>query len=711
MGLIEDLLSSIPGPDVGAAQANLDILTEQMRREEEARLAAELQTQQAQQQIDEQTIGATETIPDIEQPLTGSGSDLGIDRISEFLGFDQVGGDITADSAISNIQRALGAETPELDAEGNPLLTGIVPKGFRPKSGLGKGLRDAGRAIPKFLKGILPESVTNTAEDLSKIFSKRNPKGFVQRGPIIIDPKAPPPAPPSALSQSLFPGGPSIGTSLKIGGAAIVPPILAGAAVNAGGLLTGSPERRDLDADAQQMLIDQGAIGGVSTQEKPFIDPELDATPKEQLAAITGKDVKSETLVQDIFADFTGQGPKVQQALTDSLKEATGIDLGKFGDLERSFKLVDESLNEAQKTQEQRLLQRDNKSERVRQLSMKAGCTDCMSSGEKAAYIIAGAIPLIASAVTGQRVDPGVLGKIGGQLDSALASDRSKRAAAEAQQRKSLLAAEKDLEQFDLRTIDAFGKLAKQREGQIDKILDARKAILEEASDIKKLTQDDMTQFNLSPGVNPNDIKAFQGTAAGEALTMDLANGNLERIENEFAIEGSSSRFAQFNLSNYIPTGGIRIGMINELIPEEFRQLAQAQLQFMLSQLRKESGAVINESEYFDFRNKAFVLPGDDPATIEQKKQFRRSAIAAAETEAGPGATQLVKQNYVLSNLKPVINELGGSIKGMHVILPDPDNPGQYKVGSAADLLKSLEGREMLDPNLERNLDRILRGL
>lgn len=651
MGLIEDFLSGISGlndPTLGLDQDRIAALEEQKRMEEQARLEAERATALAQQQISQNDADLIDTPT---EPVD-----------QEFLG-------VTGSSP--RLQDIL------------PNLPGGVPT-VQPGVQLDNEVSGMGDLINSFLG----QPTQIGGEDASV--------GIV------------PPLPsPGQIGRGILGAG---AAGLGVSGA-----------LNLGGALSGSPDRRDgsdvtptpsnpAAKDMQQFLIDQGSLPGIKTQEKPYIDPDMEATPKEQLATITGKNPESQTLMKDILSDFAGQPQQVQQALTDSIKEATGIDLGSFGDVERSLKFIDDSLNEAQKTQEQRLLQRENKSERVRQLAMKAGCPDCMTGGEKAAYIIAGAIPLIASAVTGQRVDPRALGKIGSNIDSAFAADKSKRASAEARQQKALLAAEKDLEQFDLRTIESFGKLAKQREGQIDTILKVREKAIKEAGNIQKLSQDDLKQFNTS-NIDPNNIKAAQSTAAGHALTMDLSHNDILRLEEEFTLEDSGSRFARFNLADYIPTGGLKVSMLNELVPPEFRQLAQAQLTFMLAQLRKESGAAISQTEYADFGSKAFVFPGDDAQTIRQKQQFRQSVISSAETAAGPGALDLTRQNYVIGTLKPFIKDLGGRIKGGYIMLPDPDNPGQFQVGKAEDLLRALEGQGLLDSGTEENLDRLIRGL
>lgn len=68
--------------------------------------------------------------------------------------------------------------------------------------------------------------------------------------------------------------------------------------------------------------------------------------------------------------------------------------------------------------------------------------------------------------------------------------------------------------------------------------------------------------------------------------------------------------------------------------PEQRRYL-QAQLDFMIPDLRMQSGAVINKSEYIMAVQQFFPTFGDDTATISQKRQARKEEGIAYETLAG----------------------------------------------------------------------------
>lgn len=76
------------------------------------------------------------------------------------------------------------------------------------------------------------------------------------------------------------------------------------------------------------------------------------------------------------------------------------------------------------------------------------------------------------------------------------------------------------------------------------------------------------------------------------------------------------------------------------LSPEQ-QQVAQARLNFITANLRKESGATLLPSEFITEEKKYFPKPGDDATVIAQKQKARNLAIKAMEIQAGPGAKNI----------------------------------------------------------------------
>lgn len=72
----------------------------------------------------------------------------------------------------------------------------------------------------------------------------------------------------------------------------------------------------------------------------------------------------------------------------------------------------------------------------------------------------------------------------------------------------------------------------------------------------------------------------------------------------------------------------------------EMRQAISAQDEFIAATLRQESGAAIPEPELEAQRRRYFPMPFDDPATIQQKAELRRTVLEGLTFAAGPGADE-----------------------------------------------------------------------
>ena len=73
----------------------------------------------------------------------------------------------------------------------------------------------------------------------------------------------------------------------------------------------------------------------------------------------------------------------------------------------------------------------------------------------------------------------------------------------------------------------------------------------------------------------------------------------------------------------------------------EQQQVDAARKNFINAVLRKESGAAISPSEFYNESQKYFPQPGDSDSVISQKRHARETAIKAMEIQAGPGKRQI----------------------------------------------------------------------
>ena len=149
------------------------------------------------------------------------------------------------------------------------------------------------------------------------------------------------------------------------------------------------------------------------------------------------------------------------------------------------------------------------------------------------------------------------------------------------------------------------------------------------------------------------------GTGAGGKLTEQQskdvgyyqrgidAAATLSQFENEL------TNFSQAKLAELAP-----LGLGNYARSPEFRQAKQAADSFLTSILRKDTGAAITNQE-FDIYGPMFLpQPGDDPATLSQKRRARVVAMDAIRSSLGT-AEAVAKANEAkigLTSPQPGIN-------------------------------------------------------
>lgn len=79
----------------------------------------------------------------------------------------------------------------------------------------------------------------------------------------------------------------------------------------------------------------------------------------------------------------------------------------------------------------------------------------------------------------------------------------------------------------------------------------------------------------------------------------------------------------------------------NALVSEKYQQADQATRDFINAQLRRESGAVIADSEFDNAYKQYIPRPFDKPAVLAQKRAAREQAFRNMRISAGAGASQI----------------------------------------------------------------------
>jgi len=130
-----------------------------------------------------------------------------------------------------------------------------------------------------------------------------------------------------------------------------------------------------------------------------------------------------------------------------------------------------------------------------------------------------------------------------------------------------------------------------------------------------------------------------QGNATAYGLRMKEAEAILEDLAKQGVLRGAIVEGVPFVGG---AAGKVLPGSLGGTSQQE-QQVNQAKSNFITAVLRKESGAVISDSEFAREDNKYFPQVNDGPAVIKQKANARKLAIEAMKFQAGPGAKEIDK--------------------------------------------------------------------
>lgn len=148
-------------------------------------------------------------------------------------------------------------------------------------------------------------------------------------------------------------------------------------------------------------------------------------------------------------------------------------------------------------------------------------------------------------------------------------------------------------------------------------------------------------QGNIRPvqGFGPKSgaSKPLNDTQAKALLfgtRMQEANKVLEGLEGKYSPAAVNAKVS----AEGTPLVGGVAGMIgNTFLSGEGQQAEQAQRDFINAVLRRESGAVISDSEFSNAAKQYFPQPSDKPGTLAQKKRNRELAIKGLLAEVPEG--------------------------------------------------------------------------
>lgn len=136
----------------------------------------------------------------------------------------------------------------------------------------------------------------------------------------------------------------------------------------------------------------------------------------------------------------------------------------------------------------------------------------------------------------------------------------------------------------------------------------------------------------------PNGLPLVKGSAGGanKTMTEGQAKANLfgtrmteaNKIFDELAAQGITRVNQLKRGADSLPVVGPMLGMAANatVVSPGQQRLEQAQRDFINAVLRRESGAVIADSEFANAAQQYFPQPGDSPAVVQQKRLNRERA-------------------------------------------------------------------------------------
>lgn len=144
-------------------------------------------------------------------------------------------------------------------------------------------------------------------------------------------------------------------------------------------------------------------------------------------------------------------------------------------------------------------------------------------------------------------------------------------------------------------------------------------------------------------GDTPETTKTFKATeaqskAVGFADRMNFANQQIDQLTSQ-----------GFEAPSLYDLTANRFGLTVGISPQARLYFTNAR-NFINAQLRQESGATINPSEFIDAYKTYFPQYGDDSATIETKRQNRLTVINSMKAVAGEAYEALDRPDIVLGS-------------------------------------------------------------
>ncbi len=176
------------------------------------------------------------------------------------------------------------------------------------------------------------------------------------------------------------------------------------------------------------------------------------------------------------------------------------------------------------------------------------------------------------------------------------------------------------------------------------------------APEVRVIKQPDGSEVAVQWDTKANDWKPLVAPEGGNAVRSNKPLTEAQSKDANFYNRGSSilDRLEKQDsaLTSYTGTYGGKLPLVGNIVKgDAYRQAEQTGRELLAVILRKDTGAAVTKDETALYGDMYLPVPGDDPVTMQQKRDGRRAAIEGIKLGL-PSATILEIQRAKLDAIK-----------------------------------------------------------
>lgn len=230
-------------------------------------------------------------------------------------------------------------------------------------------------------------------------------------------------------------------------------------------------------------------------------------------------------------------------------------------------------------------------------------------------------------------------------------------------------------------------------------------------------TESRIAEGDLNPvagtfeGIDTKNITNPQWESAGYYTVGRDAAKRLRDIEDRFMQSGADLYRSDFyNIQDYLPGTEYIVGKtklkFEEDVPIHVQLYLQSSMQFIISKLRKQSGATINAGEIRTEFETFILKPGESKESLAAKRQGRAAFLQSLQAEAGQDAVFSIRLQKAKSLIADELNAIGATPTSNPAVVNIPGR-GRTNIVEFYEMLRdsgALEGKESVNSDLKKLL-------